>query len=200
MTAPGTAPGQAATHPLDDAVRRAVTENRDCRGSLPCGFCERRITELLAAVDDHVQAAIAAAAPAEPIVLHMDAPAPEVPYEATLIPERLAAAAAPAPQAGAVCKCPDGECGHRKPQPAPERIIVSPGDGSAIGSLLAHVMGTSAEHQPQAAPELGATMAETNRYRQALENVFAVLDRQTLTFAERISRARTLIRTAREGK
>jgi hypothetical protein len=42
--------------------------------------------------------------------------------------------------------------------------------------------------------------AETKRLREALENVFAVLDRQPLTYAERISYARTLIRTARDGQ
>lgn len=46
---------------------------------------------------------------------------------------------------------------------------------------------------PQPAPELAAL-------RQALDNVFAVLDRQTLTYAERISYARTLIRTARGAR
>ena len=51
-----------------------------------------------------------------------------------------------------------------------------------------------------AAPELTAAMAENRRYLKALESVFAVLDRQTLTYAERISHARTLIRAAREGK
>jgi hypothetical protein len=42
--------------------------------------------------------------------------------------------------------------------------------------------------------------ADADRLRKALENVFAVLDRQTLTYAERISYARTLIRTALEDE
>ena len=37
---------------------------------------------------------------------------------------------------------------------SPEPIIVSPGDGSAIGSLLAHVLPIPEIEQPQAAPEL----------------------------------------------
>jgi hypothetical protein len=50
--------------------------------------------------------------------------------------------------------------------------------------------------EPKPAPELAAVMAESRGYREALENVFAVLDRQALT----ISRARTLIRASLEGK
>jgi hypothetical protein len=58
----GGTPGQAR-EALEVAVRSAVTENRDCRGSVPCGFCERRINELLAAIDGYAAAQEPHAAP-----------------------------------------------------------------------------------------------------------------------------------------
>ena len=71
-----------------------------------------------------------------------------------------------------------------EPQPAPE-----------LAAAIKDIIDRYPEDQPAPGPA-----ADADRLRRALENVFAVLDRQTRTYAERISHARTLIRTALEGK
>jgi hypothetical protein len=63
-------------------------------------------------------------------------------------------------------------------QPAPLRILVSPGDGSPIGGLLAHVMGTCDEHDDvQPAPELADATAKSDRLEGQLEDAHAERDR-----------------------
>jgi hypothetical protein len=84
-------------------------------------------------------------------------------------------------------------------------------EGMTVSAWIRREVEREAARREQPAPGLAAArpldadfmaevMAERDQLRRALENVFTVLDRQALTYAERISYARTLIRTAREGK
>lgn len=74
-------------------------------------------------------------------------------------------------------------------------LVMAAGGELEIGGILAEIGGA-----PAPKPALELAMSAYHAQRRALENVFAVLDRQSLTYAERISRARTLIRAARAGR
>ena len=86
-----------------------------------------------------------------------------------------------------------------QPKPAPE-MADDDGDYEPGSVILPSGEREVADFPVVAASELTDAMTESKRYLEALKNVFAVLDRQALTYAERISYARTLIRTAQEGK
>ena len=97
----------------------------------------------------------------------------------------------------------------QQPQPAPEAAFAEwqfkhgpdPASDYDDGDLADAFTAGMAAREPQPAPGLAAAMGESRRYREALENVRAIiLEGDNSTEGSRLRRSRAVIRAALEGR